>query len=526
MQCPLAGWAIIICAGCGLGALFPNERAYAAAALVLLLVASLALCHQKIRARTFWLAWLAAFAVATTLGARVGDAKKRELAFVETHRRDTIVEGWISAVREGKSSAGNDRHELTLQDITLISPDGTRMPLSVARLEMRCYSDIPGADFQPGEWWRFSASRNPWLAVSGEPKMRPRLTASGNFSQAERMDCNSAAFMRGLMRLRKNVASRLGLGVAPERAPEAAIVCALLLGLREDIPSDTRGFFRYSGTGHLFAISGLVVGMVALMMAWPLRFTRLRYDRWGLVLIPGILFYGALTGAAPSAVRACLMLTVYWLVPLFGVRVSALSAISAAAVLLVGFEPANILDMGFWLSFTVTAGLIVFTRHAQKFFEWLFIGRENADVAKLLSRHEPAWRKWLRRHIAALAAVSLTAWVMAAPVGIYFFEQFVPGGMLANMVIVPLVFFVVCLAGASLALGLVWTQGAALLNNAMVSLVQVMHGGAVVFAAQPLGAYAVKWPFGIAGLVCAYLALAVFGFWLHARFAQDGELDF
>ena len=68
------------------------------------------------------------------------------------------------------------------------------------------------------------------------------------------------------------------------------------------------------------------------------------------------------------------------------------------------------------------------------------------------------------------------------------------------------------LTSSSLAVGLVWWQGAAFINNIMVALAQVMHGTAIVFAIPPLGALEVTWPIGLAGLVGVYLLLAFIGF--------------
>ena len=527
MQCPLLGWALVLCAGCGLGVAFPHEGASTAAALLLACVAGLALCHKKFAGRTWLLlplVWLTALAAAMALGARTGRMKTREIAFLETHKSSGLtVEGWISSLHYGKSPAGYPRYEMTLEDLTIASAEGGRLPVNVMRFEMRCVFNAETPAVQPGEYWRFQLHPSRGIYNARSDHMRPFIVASGNMENAVRLEKKSHPLQRRLIRARQSVAERLNLGVSPEHAPEVAIVRALLLGLRGGIPREVREMFRYSGTAHLFAISGLVVGMFAAMMIALLRFTRLRYARWGLVLIPGVLFFGMMTGAAPSAMRACLMLSIYWLVPFFGVRVSALSALAGAAVLLVGTNPVNVLDTGFWLSFTVTAGLIVFTQLLLRVIVWVRRGCAEgmSEVERLARRNTPAWRLHLRNGFESLCAVSLTAWLMAMPLSVYVFNYIVPGGVLANLLIVPLTFCVVCLAGLSLVVGLVWTQGAICVNLVMIALVRVMRGVATLFAIPPVGAMEAQWPWGFAGLLGVYLFLGFAGFWLHLHFARD-----
>ncbi len=521
MQCPLLGWATIVCMGCGLGVLFPHSPVYAVAALCLIVVAGLCLCHAKFRHNAWMpaLVWTAVLACAMTLGARVGEMKADELAFLHAREKEVLtVEGWVASVQEGMSQRGSKRLEMTLRDVTVTGTDGARRTLRATRVEMRCYVNRHDAEaFQPGEWWRFETSNPRGLYFFDAGPMRPLVIASGGFSQAARLNQRGRGIARGLARVRRNVAERLAWGISPERATEVALVRAMLLGVREEIPRAVRGFFKYSGTSHIFAVSGLAVGMVVAMMMGVLRFTRLRFDRWGLVLIPGILCYGLLTGAAPSAMRACLMLTVYWLVPLFGVRVSAISVVSGTAVALIGVHPLNVLDIGFWMSFTVAAGLIVFVRLTQRAIAWLM---QNREEEMLVAR---TWRQQLRVGFHSLCAVSFTAWAMATPISMFIFGQFVPAGMMANMVIVPLTFLVVCCAGVSLTVGLVWHQGAVWVNDVMIALVRVMRGAATFFAVPPLGALEVEWPFGLGGLLGIYLALGLLGYVLHARLAAKSR---
>ena len=531
MQCPLAGWALVLCAGCGTGVFFPRPGIYAATALALVLVASAGLCHKRLRNRVWVLVavWLAVFFAGMATGSRAGLAGIREREFLEANKRDLWVEGWVQEVREGESSNGNKRHEMKLGDVSVLNGAGERCALRVARLEMRCRVDRSAAEPRTGEFWRFKVARSQGLFWPRKERMRTTVVASGDMDQAVLAGREPARLKCWLARARKNVSDRLGWGIGPEREEEVAIARGLLLGLRGDIPGEVRGFFKHSDTGHLFAVSGLMVGMVAALMMGALRFTRLRLDHWGLVLVPGILFYGMMTGAAPSAMRACLMLTVYWVAPLLGMRVGAFSALSATAVILLAADPVNVVDAGFWLSFIVTAGLVAFTQPVMRGVAWLRRGGDAAaaEVEKLrkLRKREPVLRQWAVKWFDSSFAVSFTAWLVAAPIGAYLLEQWVPAGVLANMAIVSLTFLVVCVAGLSLGVGLFWTQGAEWVNHVVVALARCMRGLATFFAIKPLGAMEVEWPFKLAGLVGVYVLVALAGVWLHAWLATKNEDD-
>lgn len=152
-----------------------------------------------------------------------------------------------------------------------------------------------------------------------------------------------------LFRLRRGLVHKLQ-ETLPDR--RGAVLSAMLLGHRRAIPDPLRQRFRRTGTGHLFAISGLHVGLVT-GLAWLL--TRLvggsRRTAAAAALIACGLYLG-LSGARPSAVRAAVMAGVFLGGVLLGRSSDILNALAAAAVLLLLHHPPVIADAGFLLSFT------------------------------------------------------------------------------------------------------------------------------------------------------------------------------
>lgn len=105
------------------------------------------------------------------------------------------------------------------------------------------------------------------------------------------------------------------------------------LGKKAAIPPDQKDRFILAGAMHLFAISGLHVAIVAGLFILLLRL--LPAPRWAeTTLVPTLLFlYVQITGGAPSAIRAFIMIAFWKASGLVGKRGGAFPALVASAVL-------------------------------------------------------------------------------------------------------------------------------------------------------------------------------------------------
>ncbi len=149
----------------------------------------------------------------------------------------------------------------------------------------------------------------------------------------------------------------------------SSIVQAMLLGERSDIPADLKNDFIDSGTLHLFALSGLHVGVITVLLVVILKSIGVVRVYWGVILIPLLFAYVLVTGVRASTLRAFLMATTYLGAPLVGRRPDALISWSFAAFIVLLIEPLQIRDAGFLLSFSVVGFLIVFYK---AFKNWIF----------------------------------------------------------------------------------------------------------------------------------------------------------
>ncbi len=155
--------------------------------------------------------------------------------------------------------------------------------------------------------------------------------------------------------LRADLARPLGV-LVPE--PESGILLGIVLGERASVSPDLAYAFAVSGTTHLLAISGFNMTLVGTAVALGLR-GRVRPFVRAAATVAAIVTYSVLVGLAPSVMRAALMASVASLGLASGRRAATANALCVAVTAMLFFDPAAIADLGFLLSATATAGLVL-----------------------------------------------------------------------------------------------------------------------------------------------------------------------
>ncbi len=131
-----------------------------------------------------------------------------------------------------------------------------------------------------------------------------------------------------------------------------AVLKATLLGDRSSLDSDTIENFRRSGLYHLLVISGLHVGLLALLAASLLRLLPLReYWRSALLLLL-LLGYALLVEQRAATLRATLMIFAYLVARFLYRERAVLNAIGMAGLILLLYRPTWLFESGFQLSFS------------------------------------------------------------------------------------------------------------------------------------------------------------------------------
>lgn len=289
------------------------------------------------------------------------------------------------------------------------------------------------------------------------------------------------------------------------------LLSALLLGYRNALAPSLYQTFAYTGTLHIFAISGLHVGVLAAILIAALKMIGVPRPLWGIFLIPALFFYVVSTGMKPSAFRAFTMAAVYFAAPLVGRKPDPVSAIALSAIILLVMNPFQINDPGFLLSFTVVSGIVMVHGYTTRRLTGFSRPGWAIPLAQLSG---PRPLMALMRTIGLLALTSVAAWIFSAPLTARFFNTLSPVALAGNLVIIPLTFIILltgCLtlvsAPVSLAVAVVFNHANRVFVSLLIFTIRFVGGlpGAYVFIRSPSSAVLALW---YAGLVLFFTGTA------------------
>ena len=261
----------------------------------------------------------------------------------------------------------------------------------------------------------------------------------------------------------------------------------IALGLRHQAPEDIEEPFQQTGTLHLFAVAGLHVGIVARLL-WILAMVARLSRRWATALIiPLLLFYAAVTGLHVSSIRAAVMSSILLAGFFFERKVFALNSLAAAAFFLLCWNTNEFFSTGFQLSFAVVGAIILL---ADPLSNWLRqLGATDPFLPRNLVRaSRRAWGSGYE-FICRGGSVSLAAWIGSLPLIVWYFHLVTPSSVYANLLVVPIAFFILAIALLSVVTAPITLGVSLIFNNAnwalATSVITLVHS----FAQLPASHY-------------------------------------
>lgn len=212
---------------------------------------------------------------------------------------------------------------------------------------------------------------------------------------------------------------------------EKSVLATITLGYRKDMSRDVRKRFSLTGVAHLLAVSGFHVAVVCGFLSLLFSFLpKSPFYRWLKYLLTLCLLwcFVVITGLAPSAVRAGLMLTLYLTGRVLRRTTDGYNTLAAAAFCMLAFNPLYLFDVGFQLSYLGVLSILFLQPRLQD-----LIMVRNPIVAM-------PWG-WITVTLAAQAGTTLLC--------LYYFGQFSLVFLCTNL---PLTFLATFLIPA----GLIW----------------------------------------------------------------------
>lgn len=220
---------------------------------------------------------------------------------------------------------------------------------------------------------------------------------------------------------------------------QAAMLPGLVLGDTSAVPAVTVMEFRTAGLTHLTAVSGANVSIVCAAVLLSARFVG---PRPAVVLAAlALLVFVIVVQPGASVLRAALMGAIGLLAVLTSRRRQAVPALSATVIVLLVFAPQLAVDVGFALSVSATAALVV--------------------IAPVWSRRLVA-RGW-PKPLADAVCVALVAQWVTAPIIAAISGRFSLVSVIANLLVAVVIPPITVLGTAAAALAPIWPAAAGLL---------------------------------------------------------------
>jgi competence protein ComEC len=249
--------------------------------------------------------------------------------------------------------------------------------------------------------------------------------------QAPGLRLRIAAFVDGL---RETITRRIHSVLPGDRG---AIASALITGKRDAISDKVSNAFYISSLGHVLAISGFHMAVVAgiafffiraLLALMPALAVRRPIKKWaaaGALVVA--LFYLVLSGAGVSTQRSFIMIAIV----LIGVMVDrpalTFRTLTIAAFVVLILSPQAVVQPSFQMSFAATLALIAAYQHG---LPWA--ARADGSLAQRAAL-------WGMREIVGLILASMVAGAATTPYVAYHFHRVAPYGVLANLLAMPVV---------------------------------------------------------------------------------------
>jgi competence protein ComEC len=192
---------------------------------------------------------------------------------------------------------------------------------------------------------------------------------------------------------------------------------ALTLGAKEVMTDEVSEPFVRASTYHIFAVDGLRIAIVSGIFLVVLRVIGVPRAYCGLLAAPIIWFYAAMTGWPASAIRAIVMIMVVFGGWAMKRPDDFINSLFAAALVILVWEPRQLFQAGFQLSFFVVLCIILilpFFKLVEQRIEQRILRLDPLLPAEL----RPHWQRWLQipvRYLLGLFFTSFAAWLGSIP---------------------------------------------------------------------------------------------------------------
>ncbi|MDE7364539.1 MAG: ComEC/Rec2 family competence protein, partial [Ruminococcus sp.] len=226
---------------------------------------------------------------------------------------------------------------------------------------------------------------------------------------------NSALVKKSLVLFRENTIKDMCRLIGSETG---GFLAGMIFGEKQYLDNNTKTSLYRIGIGHIFAVSGLHVSIIASIAMFIMQKLRVnKFVSFGMINLL-FLFIVIITDYPISAVRAVLMLDIMYSAPLFRRQNDSLNSIAVAVVIISVTDPYIIYNSGFILSVCGTFGIAVF--------------------GKLMA-------EGIENRLAFAFITALCTSLVVMPASMYYFDETSVVSPFSNIIIVPFCIFAMIL---------------------------------------------------------------------------------
>lgn len=209
------------------------------------------------------------------------------------------------------------------------------------------------------------------------------------------------------------------------------LLVALLCGSAEYTDRVVGDAFRQAGLAHVLALSGMHLSFFAGLAAGLVRGTGRRFSR--LFSLLAVVLFVWFAGLSPSLLRSLIGCLLGMAAGLWGIRCGMVRMLALCFFLHLMMAPHDLLQLSFQLSYLALAGILL----AGPLFE-------------------PATHRFLPPAVASSVSASVGAQLFSTPVTLLSLGTMMPGGIVASVVVSPLVSVFMTVGVVAIILSLLW----------------------------------------------------------------------
>lgn len=298
---------------------------------------------------------------------------------------------------------------------------------------------------------------------------------------------------------------------------------AILLGDKNNLDTEIKDLYAFSGIAHVLAISGLHISIIGIFIYNSLR-RKFKFFVSAFFSIIVVFLFGFLSGMAVATIRAMVMFALRLIGDAIGRNYDGLTSMSLAGILLLINNPFIIYNSGFQMSFAAIFSIIIVWKKIEYVFQFkekirnLDKNKENDNVISKKDRRINKLKKVKYKCESSLMFSAVVS-IFMSPIVAYNYYSLPTYGFLLNLIIIPLMNIVVISGIVGIMFSLITTT---------LGVVGIMPGALVLEFYEKLCDLMADVPFSnitvgkpeVWLIVCIYILFLIGVCWLEKRRKQ------